>query len=67
MLGVESDVPWFVAIVTPINDVIAPLYKSVLLNTVITVLILLFGVILASLFSASLSRPIKALAQMAFG
>ncbi len=54
---------WVVAIITPVNDIIAPLLKSALISTVLTVLTLLVGMILASFFSTSLSRPIRVLAR----
>ena len=60
---VESKNPWFVGVVTPMSDIVAPLRKNVLLGSVFTGFVLLIGVFLASIFSSSLSRPIKKLAQ----
>ncbi len=59
----KSDDPWVVAIITPVDDIVAPLLRNVLTSVVLTTLALLFGVIMASFFASSLSRPIKALAQ----
>lgn len=60
---VKSDVPWFVGIVTPINDIIDPLRKYVLVSTIFVGIVLLLGIILALIFASSLSRPITRLAQ----
>ena len=61
--NIRSDNPWYVAIVMPINDIVAPLRKNVLLAMIFTSLALIIGIILASIFSSTLSRPIKRLAQ----
>ncbi|MDR1057477.1 MAG: adenylate/guanylate cyclase domain-containing protein [Coxiellaceae bacterium] len=63
IVDVKSNHPWFVGIVTPISDIIKPLLKGVLISVIFTGLVLLLGIILASIFSLSLSRPIKRLAQ----
>lgn len=60
---VKSKNPWLVGIVTPIDDIIAPLRKHVLISSILTFVVLLIGIMMASLFSSSLSRPIKKLAQ----
>ena len=63
ILDGASDDPWFVAIVTPMDDIIAPLRKNVLVGTFYTGVVLLIGIFLASVFASSLSRPIRRLAQ----
>lgn len=60
---VVSKDPWFVVVVTPMSDIVAPLRKNVLLGSVFTGFVLFIGIFLASIFSSSLSRPIKRLAQ----
>lgn len=61
--GIKSDHPWFISIVMPIDDVISPLRKNVLIATLFTSMALIIGIILASIFSSALSRPIRKLAQ----
>jgi adenylate cyclase len=63
--GVKSEHPWFVSIVTPISDITAPLRKSILTALLFIGMVLVGGVVLASVFASSLSRPIKKLAQEA--
>lgn len=60
--GVKSDDPWLVAIVTPVSDIISPLLRNILISIIFTGLALLLGIVMASMFSASISRPIKKLA-----
>lgn len=60
---VKSEYPWFVVIITPVNDIVAPLRKNILLGFMLMGFALLGGVMMASIFSTSLSRPIKKLAD----
>ena len=61
--GVQTEHPWFISIITPIDDITAPLRESVLIALLLSGVALIVGVILASIFSSSLSRPIRKLAQ----
>ncbi|MEI8055151.1 MAG: adenylate/guanylate cyclase domain-containing protein [bacterium] len=63
IVGIQTVHPWFVSIVTPIDDIIAPLRKSVLIAMIFICMILFLGVVLASILSSSISRPIRRLAQ----
>lgn len=63
ILDVKSDSPWFVAIITPVDDIVAPLRKNILISFGFVLFTLLLGVVMASIFSSSLSRPIKNLAK----
>lgn len=54
---------WHVGIVTPIEDIVAPLKSTSYLSLFLTLIVLGFGMIMASIFSASISKPIKKLAQ----
>jgi adenylate cyclase len=56
---------WFVSIITPVADITAPLRKSIFIALMLTSIVIIIGIILASVFSTSLSRPIKRLAQEA--
>ncbi len=61
--GIGSKSPWYVAVVTPMHDIVASLRKGVLFALIFVGMALIAGIILASVFAASLSRPIKKLAQ----
>lgn len=63
IFGVKSDYPWYIAIVTPIRDIIDPLLKNVLLNFILVFVALIGGIFFASIFSSSLSKPIRKLAE----
>lgn len=65
ILNLPTEHPWFVSIVTPIDDITAPLRKSILNALVFISMVLVIGVFLASIFSTSLSSPIKGLAKEA--
>ena len=55
--------PWLVVIITPVKDITVPLRKGTYIAILLISITLLIGIILASIFSSSLSRPIKKLAQ----
>ena len=60
--GIQTVYPWFVSIVTPVDDIIAPLREKALIAMIFICMVLFFGVILASILSSSISRPIRRLA-----
>ncbi len=62
IFDIKSEHDWLVAIVTPIDDVVAPLRKNMFIGALFTLFTLIIGVVLAVVFASSLSRPIKKLA-----
>ena len=63
--NMPTEHPWFVSIITPIDDITAPLRKSVFIALIFISIVVIIGIILASIFSTSISRPVKLLAQEA--
>lgn len=61
--GLQTDNTWFITIVTPMNDVIKPLRSKIFINLILIIGVIPIGLLLISLFSTRISRPIKALAQ----
>ena len=53
----------YVATGAPMRDIIAPLLENVLICSLLIILSLLIGFILASIFSSSISSPVKKLAK----
>ncbi len=53
---------WWVNVITPMNDLMQPAYFALLRSGITTLLILILGIILAMLFSKSLSLPIHRVA-----
>ena len=61
--GIRTEHPWFVSIITPIDDITAPLRKDILIALLLSSVALIIGIVLASVLSLNLSRPIRKLAQ----
>lgn len=60
---VQGERKWFVGIVTPIQDIIAPLQKNALLTLLVVFAGVLVGIGFSNIFASSLSRPIDKLAN----
>jgi len=58
-----SENRWSICIITPVSDINEELRKNILIWFIFMVIVILVGAILTSIFSSSLSRPIKKLAQ----
>lgn len=54
---------WSICIITPVSDINGELRKNILIWFIFIMVAILAGAILTSVFSSSLSRPIKKLAQ----
>lgn len=54
---------WQVAIVTPVKDITAPLEKNILLALFFSALAVILGIVLATIFSSRISKPIVKLAN----
>ena len=55
---IKSDHPWNIAIVTPIQDIIAPLQKTITISFIFVFIALLIGIILSTIFASRISKPI---------
>lgn len=53
---------WFVGVVTPIQDIIAPLQKSTLISLFVALGGILIGIFLSTIFASSISKPVNTLA-----
>jgi adenylate cyclase len=58
-----SEHKWSICIITPVNDINEKLRKNTLIWLFFIIATILIGAILTSIFSSSLSRPIKKLAE----
>lgn len=63
--GLQTENMWFVSIITPISDVTGPLHKNILIELIMIIMVMPIGLLLTSIFSSNISRPIKNLAQSA--
>jgi adenylate cyclase len=61
--GVEGAYHWQVAIVTPVNDITQALEKNVLYSLFLGMVILAIGILLATILSSRISKPIIKLAN----
>lgn len=61
--ALKTDSAWFIAIITPMDDVIKPLRDKIFIDLILIATAIVIGLLLASLFSVRISTPIKALAQ----
>ena len=61
--ALKTDNTWFVAIITPMDDVMAPLRAKIFIDLILIIAAIIIGLLLTSLFSTRVSAPIKALAQ----
>jgi len=59
----EGESDWQVAIVTPVKDITAPLEKNILLALFFSTLAVVLGIVLATIFSSHISKPIVTLAD----
>ncbi len=65
IINTRSGSPWFVAIVAPLDDMTTLLRRTIIIAIMIVSLACIVGVILVSIFSSIISRPIRILAQNA--
>lgn len=58
----ESEHKWFVAVVTPLSDIIAPLQHNTLISLLVALGGILVGIFLSTIFASSVSKPVNTLA-----
>lgn len=61
--NIKGHFKWSTAVITPVQDVIAPLQKNTLYSLLSVLIALLGGIYLSSYFASRLSEPIKMLAN----
>lgn len=61
--NIRAEEQWLVVIITPVDDIVAPLRRDVLIALFFISIALLVGIILGSILSSNISRSIRKLAE----
>lgn len=60
---IKTDAEWYIAIVTPYQDIVAPLQQGIFFSFILIFIAVVLGIIFSVVFSSGISRPIVKLAK----